>query len=57
MASYRPFESWGRFPSEHTKAVALLDRLLHHATTLATSGDSYRMKEARQRGGALPTTA
>ena len=26
---------------EHTAAVALLDRLLHHAVTVVTSGDSY----------------
>ena len=56
VASHWPFESWGRFLPEHTTAVALLDRLLHHATTVVTSGDSYRMKEARQRGGGLPTT-
>ena len=31
----------------HATAVALLDRLLHHAVTVVTSGDSYRMKEAR----------
>jgi hypothetical protein len=41
----------GRFLPEHTTAVALLDRLLHHAVTVVTSGDSYRMKEARTRGG------
>jgi DNA replication protein DnaC len=56
VASHWPFESWGRFLPEHTTAVALLDRLLHHATTVVTSGDSYRMKEARQRGGGIPTT-
>jgi DNA replication protein DnaC len=55
VASHWPFESWGRFLPEHTTAVALLDRLLHHATTVVTSGDSFRMKEARQRGGGLPT--
>jgi hypothetical protein len=31
--------------------VALLDRLLHHAVTVVTSGDSYWMKEARMGGG------
>ena len=55
LASHWPFESWGRFLPEHTTAVALLDRLLHHAVTVVTSGDSYRMKEARTRGGG-PTT-
>lgn len=51
VASHWPFESWGRFLPEHTTAVALLDRLLHHAVTVVTSGDSYRMKEARTRAG------
>jgi DNA replication protein DnaC len=32
-----------------TTAVALLDRLLHHAIVVVTSGDSWRMKEARER--------
>jgi DNA replication protein DnaC len=56
VASHWPFESWGRFLPEHTTAVALLDRLLHHAVTVVTSGDSYRMKEARTRGGGPATT-
>lgn len=57
VASHWPFESWGRFLPEHTTAVALLDRLLHHAVTVVTSGDSYRMKEARTRaGGPSPKT-
>jgi DNA replication protein DnaC len=30
----------------------MLDRLLHHATVVVTEGESYRMKEARSRGGA-----
>jgi DNA replication protein DnaC len=57
VASHWPFESWGRFLPEHTTAVALLDRLLHHSVTVVTSGDSYRMKEARQRGDGLSTKA
>ncbi len=55
VASHWPFESWGRFLPEHTTAVALLDRLLHHAVTVVTSGDSYRMKEARTRAGGPST--
>jgi DNA replication protein DnaC len=51
IGSHWPFESWGRFLPEHTTAVSLLDRLLHHCHTVVTSGDSYRMKEARARGG------
>ena len=57
VASHWPFESWGRFLPEHTTAVALLDRLLHHSVTVVTSGDSYRMKEARLRGGGLLSEA
>lgn len=51
IASHWPFESWGRFLPEHTTAVSLLDRLLHHANVVITEGDSYRMREARTKGG------
>jgi DNA replication protein DnaC len=51
MASHWPFESWGRFLPEHTTAVSLLDRLLHHANVVVTAGDSFRMRQARARGG------
>jgi DNA replication protein DnaC len=56
IASHWPFEQWGRFLPEHTTAVSLLDRLLHHANIVITEGDSYRMREARTRGGATPKT-
>jgi DNA replication protein DnaC len=51
IASHWPFESWGRFLPEHTTAVSMLDRLLHHCHTVITDGDSYRMKQARAKGG------
>ena len=51
VASHWPFESWGRFLPEHTTAVSLLDRLLHHASVVVTEGESFRMREARSRGG------
>ena len=50
IASHWPFESWGRFLPEHTTAVSLLDRLLHHANVVVTDGESYRMREARTKG-------
>ena len=31
-------------------ATAILDRLLHHATTLNIKGESYRLKEKRKAG-------
>jgi DNA replication protein DnaC len=52
IASHWPFEEWGRFLPEHTTAGSMLDRLLHHAHVIVTKGDSYRMREARSRGGA-----
>ena len=51
VASHWPFDQWGRFLPEHTTAVSLLDRLLHHAHVVITDGDSYRMRQARARGG------
>jgi DNA replication protein DnaC len=54
IGSHWPFESWGKFLPEHTTAVSLLDRLLHHCQTVVTNGDSYRMKQARTRGGNSP---
>jgi DNA replication protein DnaC len=51
IASHWPFESWGRFLPEHTTAVSMLDRLLHHCHTVVTDGDSYRMRQARAKGG------
>jgi len=57
IGSHWPFESWGRFLPEHTTAVSLLDRLLHHCHVVVTDGDSYRMKQARARGGAPRKTS
>ena len=56
IGSHWPFESWGKFLPEHTTAVSLLDRLLHHCHTVITNGDSYRMKQARTRGATASNT-
>jgi DNA replication protein DnaC len=52
VASHWPFDQWGRFLPQQSTAAALLDRLLHHAVVVVTEGESFRMKEARARGGA-----
>ena len=57
IGSHWPFESWGRFLPEHTTAVSMLDRLLHHCHVVITNGDSYRMKQARARGGGTLKTS
>jgi DNA replication protein DnaC len=51
IASHWPFDAWGRFLPEHTTAASMLDRLLHHAVVIVTEGESYRMREAKTRGG------
>jgi DNA replication protein DnaC len=38
IASHWPFDQWGRFLPEHTTAVSLLDRLLHHANVVVMKG-------------------
>jgi DNA replication protein DnaC len=56
IASHWPFEEWGRFLPEHSTAISLLDRLLHHNNVVATDGESYRMREARSRSGGRPSS-
>ena len=58
IASHWPFDQWGTFVPDHTTAVSMIDRLLHHAVVVVTEGESFRMKEAKSRGGdRLPKTA
>lgn len=51
IGSHWPFDEWGRFLPEHTTAVSLLDRLLHHSVLVVTDGESWRMRESRAKGG------
>jgi DNA replication protein DnaC len=55
IASHWPFDRWGKFLPEQTTAVSLLDRLLHHSVVVLTDGESFRMREARQKGGGRST--
>ena len=55
LASHWPFNEWGRFLPDHATTVSMLDRLLHHAAVVVTEGESFRMREAKTRGG-LPHT-
>jgi DNA replication protein DnaC len=56
IGSHWPFDQWGRFLAEHTTAVSLLDRLLHHSNVVVTDGESYRMREAKAKGDHLAKT-
>ncbi len=40
----------GRYLRDQVLATAILDRLLHHATTVNIKGESYRLKEKRRAG-------
>lgn len=51
VASHWPFNDWGHFLPDENTAISLIDRLLHHAVVVVTSGESFRMREARTRGG------
>jgi DNA replication protein DnaC len=55
VASHWPFDQWGRFLPEPTTAVSLLDRLLHHSVVVLTDGESFRMREAKEKGGPRKT--
>jgi DNA replication protein DnaC len=57
ISSHWPFDQWGRFLPEHTTAVSLLDRLLHHAHVVVTDGESYRMRQARTKGTSPVTSS
>lgn len=44
---------WGEIFSDPVLATAILDRLLHHSTTI--KGESYRLKKKRKVGLLSPT--
>jgi DNA replication protein DnaC len=50
VTSNKSFLDWGEVFNDHVLATAILDRLLHHCTTLNIKGESYRLKEKRRAG-------
>jgi DNA replication protein DnaC len=50
VTSNKRFIDWGEIFNDQVLATAILDRLLHHATTLNIKGDSYRLREKRRAG-------
>src|SRR3970282_2098514 len=50
VTSNKSFLDWGEVFNDPVQATAILDRLLHHATTLNIKGESYRLKEKRRAG-------
>ena len=43
-----PFARWSEVFLDPTAAAAVIDRIVHHATVLQTSGGSYRLEAAKQ---------
>ena len=50
LTSNKSFVDWGEIFGDTVLATAILDRLLHHATTINIKGESYRLKEKRKAG-------
>lgn len=58
LTSNLPFAQWGgALADDQTLTAALLDRLLHHAHIVQISGESYRLRDKRQAGRAIPATS
>ena len=50
VTSNQSLGAWGEVFGDAVIASAILDRLLHHATTINIKGDSYRLREKRKAG-------
>ena len=50
ITSNKGFADWGEIFSDTVLATAILDRLLHHSTTINIKGESFRLKEKRRAG-------
>ena len=49
VTTNRPFAEWREVFPNAACVVSLVDRLVHNAEVLAIEGESYRLKEARER--------
>lgn len=50
LTSNQSLTGWGEVFGDAVIATAVLDRLLHHSTTVNVKGESYRLKEKRKAG-------
>jgi DNA replication protein DnaC len=50
LTSNKSYSEWGNIFGDSIIATAILDRLLHHSTTINIRGESYRLKERRRAG-------
>ena len=49
------FADWPTVFPNATCATALIDRVIHHADVIAIEGESYRLREAKERARMRPT--
>ena len=49
ITTNRPFAEWHEVFPNAACVVSLIDRLVHNAEIIAIEGESYRLKEARER--------
>ena len=50
FTSNKSYGEWGEIFHDHVIAAAILDRILHHCTTVNIKGESYRLKERMKHG-------
>src|ERR1700726_2925174 len=55
LTSNKSYGDWGSIFGDSIIATAILDRLLHHSTTINIRGESYRLKD-RRKAGLFPRT-
>jgi len=49
ITTNRPFAEWGEVFPNAACVVSLVDRLVHNAEIIPIEGESYRLKEAKER--------
>ena len=55
LTSNKSYADWGMVFGDPIIATAILDRLLHHSTTVNIRGESYRLKDRKKAGLLTPT--
>ena len=57
ITTNKPFSEWNEVFPNASCVVSLVDRLVHHSDILVVEGESYRMREAKERAERKQTNA
>ena len=57
ITTNRPFAEWSEVFPNAACVVSIVDRLIHHSEILVIEGESYRMREAKERAARKKKTA